>query len=189
MQGRGTPRPETHTQGSAPFFGSPRIRSVQRTRLSSRLSASSCQIQLYQVMCGQDQLSNAGTPSPPSACDQVFSPRPPIHTPTPTFVGPRLDKNLSDCRSRLLLFAVDDTRQADPGQHSSLQSGMAASQAGGFQGLAFPLPEGQKLLPESFYPLCTLHETRLDRRRRSGRTNQVGLGLQLDGWMDGQPGK
>lgn len=76
-----------------------------------------------------------------------------------------------------------------PASIAALQRGMAASQAGGFQGLAFPLPEGQKLLPETFYPLCTLHETRLDRRRRSGRTNQVGLGLQLDGWMDGQPGR
>lgn len=55
---------------------------------------------------------------------------------------------------------------------------MAASQAGGFQGLALPLPEGQKLQD---FSLCVLHKTRLDRRPRSGRTNQVGLGLQLDG--------
>lgn len=55
---------------------------------------------------------------------------------------------------------------------------MAASRAGGFQGLAFPLPEGQKLKD---FSLSILHETRLDRRPCSGGTNQVGLGLQLDG--------
>lgn len=155
MQGRGTPRPETHTQGSAPFFGSSRIRSVQRTRLSSRLSVSSCQIQLYQVMCGQDHLSNAGTPSPPSACDQVFSPRPPIRPPTPTFVGPRLDENLSDCRSRLLLFAVDDTRQADPGQYSSFAAWYGSQPSRGVPRFGLPASRGAEAPPRDF--LSSVH--------------------------------
>lgn len=141
--------------GCATFFGSSRIRSVQRTRLSRRLSVSSCQIQLYQVMCGQDQLSNAGTPSPPSACDQVFSPRPPIHTPTPTFVGPRLDKNLSDCRSRLLLFAVDDTRQADPGQYSSFAAWYGSQPSRGVPRFGLPASRGAEAPPREF--LSSVH--------------------------------
>lgn len=92
---------------------------------------------------------------PSSACDQVFSPRATHAThPHQLFPGGTTRQNLSDCGPRLLLFAVDDTRQADPGHHSSLQRGMAASQAGGFQGLAVPLPEGQKLERLFLCALC-----------------------------------
>lgn len=167
MQGRGTSDLKHTLTASATFFGSSRIRCTTDLAAPSSLQVGSPVKRLH-------------TTPPPQPAIKCSARGHPCAHPHQLFVGPRLDQNLSDCRSGLLLFAVDDTRQADPGEQGSLQRGMAASQAGGFQGLVFPLPEGQKL-QRLFFPLCTLHETRLDRRPRSGRTNQVGLGLQLDG--------
>lgn len=155
------------------------------TGQASRL-VSSCQIQLHQARHhGQDQLSNACTPISPSACDQVSSPQPPLHPPIHTNSCPGHDstRNLSDCRSRMLLFAVDDTRQADPG-HCELAACSVVWQPakpGGSKVWPSRFPRARGRSSRDFFPLCTLHETRLDRRPRSGRTNQVGLGLQLDG--------
>lgn len=152
---------------------------------------SSCQIQLYQVMCVRAGSAVKCSHTIPSislrSSVQPAARNPHTHT---NFC--RATTRQKPVRLPLPVAAVRllTTRgKQTPASIAALQRGMAASQAGGFQGLVFPLPEGQKLLPETLYPLCTLHETRLDRRRRSGRTNQVGLGLQLDGWMDGQPGR
>lgn len=126
--------------------------SLHSTR--ARRAVSPCQTQLHstgRITC-QRRLHTIA-----SACDQVSSPRA-THAPTPptpTFVGPRLDRTCQVCRRGLLLFAVDGTRQADPGQHGSSQRCMAASQAGGFQGLGFPLPEGGRS-SRDFSFLCAL---------------------------------